>query len=477
MPKSDGYKPNDAMASAAERGLKLRKENGGKGGTAVGVARARDIANKKNLSLDTVKRMNSFFSRHKGNEKSKPGQDRNKDKGYIAFLLWGGAAGKKWAKSIIDRESKSEKSVMRNKIEKVFCLESIDISVGTIDRDKGIVFGAKVIQLGPINDDRPFVVDEETLEQVVAYGNNPNKGIKVRLTHPQGEAMGLHLGRAKDFRRDGDSVRADIHLASAASISPRGDIANYVMTLAEEDSESLGMSVATILDREAMSELAGDDGVAPLRFSHLYAVDVVTEPAATRGGMFSNENEDDMNVNSKLDEKFEEHDDEEKKEEAESKKDEMKEEEKKEEAQEEKKDEEGYEEEEEDEDKKEGEADEHEDDDEEMSKQPMPEYEAYIEAFGDQGAVWFLRKRPLNECFAEYLHEYRKENEKLKADLEAANQKLEAFSQSLGEAEPATKSAEVELSEAEIRHQEFISNKKEQGWSDQEIRWASLFAK
>jgi hypothetical protein len=84
--------PTEEMASNAARGLELREKHG-RGGTAVGVARARDIKNRKNLSPDTVRRMHSFFSRHAGNETG--GED---DAGYISFLLWGGAAGRSWAK-------------------------------------------------------------------------------------------------------------------------------------------------------------------------------------------------------------------------------------------------------------------------------------------------------------------------------------------------------------------------------------------
>jgi len=83
--------PTQEMADNAARGLELREKHG-KGGTAVGVARARDIKNRKNLSPETVKRMHSFFSRHEGNQSG--GED---DAGYIAWLLWGGDAGKSWA--------------------------------------------------------------------------------------------------------------------------------------------------------------------------------------------------------------------------------------------------------------------------------------------------------------------------------------------------------------------------------------------
>jgi len=84
-------KPTQQMADNAARGLELREKHG-KGGTSVGVARARDIKNRANLSPETVKRMHSFFSRHQGNQAG--GED---DAGYIAWMLWGGDAGKAWS--------------------------------------------------------------------------------------------------------------------------------------------------------------------------------------------------------------------------------------------------------------------------------------------------------------------------------------------------------------------------------------------
>lgn len=88
-------KPTESMANNARRGLELRKEYG-RGGTAVGVARARDIANRKNLSPETVQRMYSYFSRHEVDKKGKgfnPGDDGYPSAGRIAWLLWGGDSG------------------------------------------------------------------------------------------------------------------------------------------------------------------------------------------------------------------------------------------------------------------------------------------------------------------------------------------------------------------------------------------------
>lgn len=94
-------KPSKGMVEEAKKGLKWRKEHG-RGGTMVGVARARDIANGKNMSISTIKRMYSFFSRHeKATKKGKGfeiGEDGFPSAGRIAWALWGGDAGFSWSK-------------------------------------------------------------------------------------------------------------------------------------------------------------------------------------------------------------------------------------------------------------------------------------------------------------------------------------------------------------------------------------------
>ena len=94
--------PTEEMAANAARGLELRRKHG-KGGTEIGVARARDISNRKNLSPETVRRMHAFFSRH---EKNKAGGED--DAGYIAWLLWGGDSGQSWAKRKVEQMNKGE---------------------------------------------------------------------------------------------------------------------------------------------------------------------------------------------------------------------------------------------------------------------------------------------------------------------------------------------------------------------------------
>lgn len=104
--------PNDSMAAAARRGLEWR-EKYGRGGTAVGVARARDISNKKELSIRTINRMSSYFARH-GSNKSEHYSAKETDGGptawRIAWDLWGGNAGQ----SFVNRVKKSMEAADRD---------------------------------------------------------------------------------------------------------------------------------------------------------------------------------------------------------------------------------------------------------------------------------------------------------------------------------------------------------------------------
>ena len=108
-------KPTASMAEEAKRGLAWREEFG-RGGTAVGVARARDISNRVNLSPETVRRMVSYFARHevdKQGEGWSPGEDGYPSAGRIAWALWGGDPGRAWANEK-DRLLDAEESEGRN---------------------------------------------------------------------------------------------------------------------------------------------------------------------------------------------------------------------------------------------------------------------------------------------------------------------------------------------------------------------------
>jgi len=64
------------------------------------------LAKREALSLSTVKRVHSFLSRHKDNAQIDPQYKDEpwKDRGYVAYNLWGGSAMVEWAKRISENE-------------------------------------------------------------------------------------------------------------------------------------------------------------------------------------------------------------------------------------------------------------------------------------------------------------------------------------------------------------------------------------
>ena len=101
--RQEGYAPTDGMVAEARRGLEWRRAFG-RGGTAVGVARARDIVNRRRMSRSVVARMASFFARHAVDKRAqgfRPGEPGYPSAGRIAWALWGGDPGVAFSRSIL----------------------------------------------------------------------------------------------------------------------------------------------------------------------------------------------------------------------------------------------------------------------------------------------------------------------------------------------------------------------------------------
>lgn len=106
LSKADGYSPPAGARSAARRAIKFKEDGKANGaGTAVGWTRAGQLARGESLSLSTVKRMYSYFSRHEVDKKGKDwGNTANPSNGYIMWLAWGGDAGFSWSRRIVNAE-------------------------------------------------------------------------------------------------------------------------------------------------------------------------------------------------------------------------------------------------------------------------------------------------------------------------------------------------------------------------------------
>ena len=95
-------RPPQAVADNARRALEIRAEKpeSQRGMTEVGIARARDLANRENLSEDTIRRMLAYFERHEVDKQGETWDEQGA--GWQAWNGWGGDEGFAWARRKVD---------------------------------------------------------------------------------------------------------------------------------------------------------------------------------------------------------------------------------------------------------------------------------------------------------------------------------------------------------------------------------------
>lgn len=111
----------ESVKNNAKAAIKWAEENGwGDCGTPVGKIRASQLAKGEPVSIDTIKRMYSFLSRHKVNaEKSKGYGDGC---GQLMYDAWGGASALSWAEAKInayERERMSAQFAIQNEEQRI----------------------------------------------------------------------------------------------------------------------------------------------------------------------------------------------------------------------------------------------------------------------------------------------------------------------------------------------------------------------
>ena len=174
-----------------------------------------------------------------------------------------------------------------------------------LDREARIIRGMSIVTRGEAVG-HSLWLDSAFLDQTARAGRARGEGgIKARFTHPglSGDGLGTLLGRARNFERQGDQVFADLAFVDSSSRTPTGDLAAYVMDLADESPDQFGASIVFDLDEPAMRAFAGEnrnkDGAfqspdednagnhSHARLAQLYASDIVDDPAANPEGIFS----------------------------------------------------------------------------------------------------------------------------------------------------------------------------------------------
>ena len=104
------FVPPPAVQAAARRGLELRRITGRGGldreqarqqGVSSGVARGEQLAAGEPLTLAELKRLKAFFARHDGERERNARLTNERSPASVAWLLWGGDAGRAWASAVL----------------------------------------------------------------------------------------------------------------------------------------------------------------------------------------------------------------------------------------------------------------------------------------------------------------------------------------------------------------------------------------
>lgn len=156
---------------------------------------------------------------------------------------------------------------------------------GTVDREKGAIFGVSVNTVGEAKG-HGVHLEQSFVERVADLGNAEKNGLKARFGHPSmcSTALGTFLGRFKNFRVEGEQVLADLFLSGSAKDAPGGNLYDYVLGLAESESDMFGTSIVFTVGEEY--QLDNDDKTY-VTCDKLHACDVVDDPAANPDGLFS----------------------------------------------------------------------------------------------------------------------------------------------------------------------------------------------
>jgi len=174
---------------------------------------------------------------------------------------------------------------MSNKMQNIEFNSNLELSV---DREggkwkSGVIRNFAVMTLNVEALGHDLFVDE-TFGEEVAQALQTKYGIKSRLTHVKGDGIAAGLGRVFYSKTEGGKVFGDLHFWASAHKSPSGNLADFVMTKAEEDPQAFGSSIGFSRD---ISREEWNDDIPRVRLAELKYVDIVDSPATNPEGLFS----------------------------------------------------------------------------------------------------------------------------------------------------------------------------------------------
>ena len=133
--------PPKTVAENARRALEVRasKPESQRGMTAVGIARARDLANRKPLSEDTIRRMVAYFERHASDKQGATWDEQGR--GWQAWNGWGGDDGFAWSSRKVDEFDRERERLAERKAKSSSVLLEKNCGVGSEGFEEGNTCG------------------------------------------------------------------------------------------------------------------------------------------------------------------------------------------------------------------------------------------------------------------------------------------------------------------------------------------------
>jgi len=158
---------------------------------------------------------------------------------------------------------------------------SLMASLERVDAEKGIIYGVSVITLGEAKG-HGMVIDHKTLDQVLQVARTHKNGLKVKFGDDHAAGVADINGTLRNFRIDGNCVRADLHLLKSDKNFQK------LVELSLAAPEEFGISLSFSGNHEKMSY------ETKVRCSEIYSADIVSDPAANPNGLFSIQNNQTM---------------------------------------------------------------------------------------------------------------------------------------------------------------------------------------
>lgn len=152
-----------------------------------------------------------------------------------------------------------------------------------VDAAKGIIFGVCVMSKGEAKG-HGLYLDDDSLNTFIELAKQRPDGVGTRFGDDHDAGAEDFNGTLKNFRMDGDKIRADLHLLKSDK--------NYtkLIEMAQTMPHEFGLSASTNADEVKV------DGNKCVRFTEILCVDVVSNPAATKGLFFSTKQNNMKNI-------------------------------------------------------------------------------------------------------------------------------------------------------------------------------------